>query len=99
MFFALTEDQQEFGAAVRGYLAERFDLAAVRGVVEDVVNDPGDDGNPATLWKAAGEQGGSPSPCPRSSTGWARTGRGPGHRAGAGRRGRAGPVARHRARG
>jgi alkylation response protein AidB-like acyl-CoA dehydrogenase len=42
---------------VRGYLAERFDLAAVRGVVEDAVNDPGGDGNPATLWKAAGEQG------------------------------------------
>ena len=57
MFFALTEDQREFGAAVRGYLAERFDLAAVRGVVEDAVNDPGGDGNPATLWKAAGEQG------------------------------------------
>ena len=57
MFFALTEDQQEFGAAVRDYLAERFDLAAVRGVVEDVVNDPGDHGNPAKLWKAAGEQG------------------------------------------
>jgi len=57
MFFALTEDQQEFAAAVRGYLAERFDLAAVRGVVEDAVNDPGGDGNPATLWKAAGEQG------------------------------------------
>src|ERR1044072_5522230 len=57
MFFALTEDQQEFGAAVRGYLAERFDLAAVRGVVEDAVNDPGGDGNPATLWKAAGGQG------------------------------------------
>jgi alkylation response protein AidB-like acyl-CoA dehydrogenase len=53
MFFALTEDQQEFAAAVRGYLAERFDLAAVRGVVEDT----GGDGNPATLWKAAGEQG------------------------------------------
>ena len=53
MFFALTEDQQEFGAAVRGYLAERFDLAAVRGVVEDTDGD----GNPATLWKAAGEQG------------------------------------------
>jgi alkylation response protein AidB-like acyl-CoA dehydrogenase len=53
MFFALTDDQQEFAAAVRGYLAERFDLAAVHGVVED-----GDgDGNPATLWKAAGEQG------------------------------------------
>ena len=57
MFFALTEDQREFGAAVRGYLAERFDLAAVRGVVEDVVNDPDGDGNPAALWKAAGEQG------------------------------------------
>ena len=53
MFFALTEDQQEFGAAVRGYLAERFDLAAVRGVVEDTDGD----GNPAALWKAAGEQG------------------------------------------
>ena len=57
MFFALTEDQQEFGAAVRGYLAERFDLAAVRGVVEDAVDDPASDGNPAALWKAAGEQG------------------------------------------
>src|SRR3954447_15199041 len=53
MFFALTDDQGEFGAAVRGYLAERFDLAAVRGVVED----PTSDGNPAALWKAAGEQG------------------------------------------
>jgi alkylation response protein AidB-like acyl-CoA dehydrogenase len=53
MFFALTEDQQEFAAAVRGYLAERFDLAAVHGVVEDTDGD----GNPTTLWKAAGEQG------------------------------------------
>ena len=53
MFFALTDDQQEFGAAVRGYLAERFDLAAVHGLVEDAASD----GNPATLWKAAGEQG------------------------------------------
>ena len=53
MFFALTDDQGEFGAAVRGYLAERFDLAAVRGVVEDTASD----GNPAALWKAAGEQG------------------------------------------
>jgi alkylation response protein AidB-like acyl-CoA dehydrogenase len=53
MFFALTDDQGEFAAAVRGYLAERFDLAAVRGVVEDT----GSDGNPAALWKAAGEQG------------------------------------------
>jgi alkylation response protein AidB-like acyl-CoA dehydrogenase len=53
MFFALTDDQGEFAAAVRGYLAERFDLAAVRGVVEDATSD----GNPAALWKAAGEQG------------------------------------------
>ncbi len=53
MFFALTDDQQEFAAAVRSYLAERFDLAAVRGVVED----PSADGSPASLWKAAAEQG------------------------------------------
>ncbi|MBV9923098.1 MAG: acyl-CoA/acyl-ACP dehydrogenase [Pseudonocardia sp.] len=53
MYFALTEEQQEFGSAVRGYLAERFDVAAVRGVVED----PAGDGNPPALWKAAGEQG------------------------------------------
>ena len=54
MFFALTEEQREFGAAVRGYLADRFDLAAVRAVVE---NDDPRDGHPATLWKAAAEQG------------------------------------------
>lgn len=53
MFFALTEEQQEFGAAVTGYLADRFDLEAVRGVVEN----RGSDGHPAALWKAAAEQG------------------------------------------
>jgi alkylation response protein AidB-like acyl-CoA dehydrogenase len=53
MYFALTDDQREFDAAVRGYLAERFDLDAVRGIVEDT----GGDGHPASLWKAAGEQG------------------------------------------
>lgn len=53
MFFALTDDQREFDSAVRSYLAERFDLAAVRGVVED----PAGDGHPASLWKAAAEQG------------------------------------------
>ncbi|WP_214368310.1 acyl-CoA dehydrogenase family protein [Pseudonocardia sp. H11422] len=53
MFFALTDDQREFDAAVRGYLAERFDLEAVRGVVED----PAGDGHPASLLKAAAEQG------------------------------------------
>ncbi|ANY05877.1 acyl-CoA dehydrogenase family protein [Pseudonocardia sp. HH130630-07] len=54
MFFALTDEQQEFADAVRGYLAERFDTAAVRTVVEA---GPDDDGNPAALWRAAGEQG------------------------------------------
>lgn len=53
MFFALTEDQHEFGAVVAGYLADRFDLDAVRGVVEDTSGD----GHPAALWKAAAEQG------------------------------------------
>jgi alkylation response protein AidB-like acyl-CoA dehydrogenase len=53
MFFALTDDQREFDATVRGYLAERFDLDAVRAVVEDT----GGDGHPASLWKAASEQG------------------------------------------
>ncbi len=59
MFFALTDEQREFDAAVRGYLADRFDLAAVRAVVEardPAAGDPGD-GHPATLWKAAAEQG------------------------------------------
>ena len=62
MFFALTDDQREFAAAVRGYLAERFDLAAVRGVVEDADSD----GNPASLWKAAGERAALSSPAPRA---------------------------------
>jgi alkylation response protein AidB-like acyl-CoA dehydrogenase len=53
MFFALTDDQREFDAVVRAYLAERFDLGAVRAVVEDVSGD----GHPVALWKAAGEQG------------------------------------------
>lgn len=53
MFFALSDDQREFDGAVRSYLAERFDLDAVRGVVEDTSGD----GHPASLWKAAAEQG------------------------------------------
>jgi alkylation response protein AidB-like acyl-CoA dehydrogenase len=56
VFFALTEEQREFDAAVRGYLAERFDLAAVRAVVE-AGPDEADGGNPAALWQAAAEQG------------------------------------------
>lgn len=53
MFFALTEDQREFDTAVRSYLRERFDAAAVRRVFED----PSATGNPESLWKAAAEQG------------------------------------------
>ena len=53
MFFALDDDQREFDAAVRSYLAGRFDLDAVRAVVEA----PGSDGHPESLWKAAAEQG------------------------------------------
>lgn len=53
MFFALDDEQRAFGAAVRQYLAERFDLGKVRAVVEDT----GGDGNPPELWKAMGEQG------------------------------------------
>ncbi|MBW0090737.1 acyl-CoA dehydrogenase family protein [Pseudonocardia sp. KRD-184] len=58
MFFALDEDQQAFDGAVRSYLAGRFDLEAVRGVFEGVGGaDGAADGHPASLWKAAAEQG------------------------------------------
>jgi len=53
VFFALTDDQQAFAATVRAFLADRFDLDAVRGVVED----PDGDGHPLTLWKGLAEQG------------------------------------------
>jgi alkylation response protein AidB-like acyl-CoA dehydrogenase len=53
MFFALTDDQRDFGTAVRDFLAGKFDLEAVRAVVED----PDGDGHPAALWQAMGEQG------------------------------------------
>ena len=53
MFFALDDDQREFDAAVRTFLAQRFALDAVRAVVEA----PDSDGHPAALWKAAAEQG------------------------------------------
>jgi len=53
MYFALTEDQRDFGAAVRDFLTGKFDTEAVREVVED----PAGDGHPAALWQAMGEQG------------------------------------------
>jgi len=53
MYFALTDDQRDFGAAVRDFLAGKFDTEAVRAVVED----PEGSGHPAALWQAMGEQG------------------------------------------
>src|SRR5262245_46680942 len=53
MFFALTDEQRALAETVRDYLADRFDLTAVRAVFED----PAGDGHPADLWKAIGEQG------------------------------------------
>ncbi|WP_045875983.1 acyl-CoA dehydrogenase family protein [Pseudofrankia sp. DC12] len=53
MFFALTDEQRALAETVRDYLADRFDLTAVRAVFEDADGD----GHPADLWKAFGEQG------------------------------------------
>lgn len=53
MYFALTDDQRDFGTAVRDFLTGRFDLEAVRAVIED----PDGDGHPEVLWRAMGEQG------------------------------------------
>ena len=53
MYFALTDEQRALAGTVRDYLADRFDLTAVRAVFEDAAGD----GHPADLWKAIGEQG------------------------------------------
>jgi alkylation response protein AidB-like acyl-CoA dehydrogenase len=53
VFFALTDEQQAFASTVREFLADRFDLDAVRGVVED----PDGDGHPVSLWKGLADQG------------------------------------------
>jgi alkylation response protein AidB-like acyl-CoA dehydrogenase len=53
VFFALTDEQQAFAATVREFVADRFDLDAVRAVVED----PDGDGHPLTLWKGLADQG------------------------------------------
>ncbi|GLZ47628.1 dehydrogenase [Actinomycetospora sp. NBRC 106375] len=53
MFFALTDEQQAFAETVRDFVADRFDLDAVRAVVED----PDGDGHPVTLWKGLADQG------------------------------------------
>ena len=53
MFFALTDEQQAFASTVSEFLADRFDLEAVRGVVQDEHGD----GHPLTLWKGLADQG------------------------------------------
>ncbi|EIV93704.1 acyl-CoA dehydrogenase family protein [Frankia sp. QA3] len=53
MYFALTDEQRALAETVRAFLADRFDLRAVRAVVDDERGD----GHPADLWRAIGEQG------------------------------------------
>ncbi|ONH31065.1 acyl-CoA dehydrogenase family protein [Pseudofrankia asymbiotica] len=53
MYFALTDEQRALAETARDYLADRFDLTAVRAVFEDTAGD----GHPAELWKAFAEQG------------------------------------------
>ena len=65
MFFALTDEQQAFAETVRDFVADRFDLDAVRAVVEAAPgtrrSGPGPselaDGHPLTLWKGLADQG------------------------------------------
>ncbi len=53
MQFTLTDEQRALADTVRSYLANRFDLAAVRAVYDN----PESDGDPGDLWKAATDQG------------------------------------------
>ena len=53
MYFALTDEQRALQATVRDFIGDKFPLSAVRQVYDDDQND----GDPAELWKAIGEQG------------------------------------------
>ncbi|HEY2203278.1 MAG TPA: acyl-CoA dehydrogenase family protein [Pseudonocardia sp.] len=53
MFFALTDDQRDFGSAVRELLTDKFGPAVLRPTLEDADGT----GYPAGLWRAMGEQG------------------------------------------
>lgn len=53
MDFALSDEQRALASTVRDVITERFDLDAVRRVVDD----PDGDGHPLELWKSFGEQG------------------------------------------
>src|SRR3954447_19863410 len=53
MDFGVTDEQRALDASVRDYLADRFDLAAVRKVYDD----PTGDGHPRELWSRFAEYG------------------------------------------
>src|SRR4051812_3944270 len=53
MDFGLTDEQRALDASVRDFLRDRFDLAAVRGVYEDLSGD----GHPRALWSSFAEYG------------------------------------------
>src|SRR4051794_18913300 len=53
MYFALTDEQRALQATVRDFIGDKFPLSAVRDIYDDEHND----GDPAELWKAVGEQG------------------------------------------
>jgi len=53
MDFSLSDEQRALQTTVREFLADKFPLAAVRGVYDD----DDSDGDPAELWKSIGEQG------------------------------------------
>ncbi|BBG00041.1 MULTISPECIES: acyl-CoA dehydrogenase family protein [Pseudonocardia] len=65
MYFALTDTQREFDRAVRDYLAQRFDLAAVREVVESADESGGSEGSGDSDGAAGAERsagsGGNPA--------------------------------------
>jgi alkylation response protein AidB-like acyl-CoA dehydrogenase len=53
VYFALTDEQRALQESVSALLADRFPLSSVL----ETYDDPGSDGDPDALWKAAGEQG------------------------------------------
>ena len=53
MYFALTDEQRALQSTVRDFIGDKFPLSAVRDIYDDEHND----GDPADLWKAVGEQG------------------------------------------
>jgi alkylation response protein AidB-like acyl-CoA dehydrogenase len=53
MVYDLTDDQPAFGCAIREWLTDRFDLAAVRAFAED----PHAHARTTEVWKAASDQG------------------------------------------